>query len=321
MTTLGWIARALLWYFAVPASAPPPEILHFPTHLASSSAAKPVELSAELYMPAGTYMPAGAGKPIAAMVILVSSGGVQDFRERWYARMLAREGIAGLVVDSFGPRGVRSTVADQTLVTAWQVQNDGFAALEALRLDARIDPRRIGVMGVSKGGAAALGSALVMERPWRRTGDLAFALHVPIAPGCGLVPRDARTVGAPMLFQMGVLDDYAPAANCTPVIAALKAAGTPVEVKIYDGAHHAWESEGAPRLLTKAENFSRCTGIAEPDGRITPAGQRPMRVADYDRWARANCMYVGNTHAGGGTPELKARTAADLIDFLHRNGF
>jgi dienelactone hydrolase len=86
------------------------------------------------------------------MIIVSTSGGVMDYRETYYARELARNGIAGLVVDSFGPRGVKTTVDDQSLVTSWDMENDAFGALLRLGRDARISPDRIGIMGISKGG-------------------------------------------------------------------------------------------------------------------------------------------------------------------------
>ena len=126
------------------------------------TACRPARLTAALCLP-----PAAAG-PAPCMVILTSSAGVQRHREHYYAQALNEVGIAALIVDSFTGRGVRRTVADQTLVSAAQMEGDAFAALALLRADPRIDAGRIGLMGVSKGGGAALNAAIAVRRRGRR---------------------------------------------------------------------------------------------------------------------------------------------------------
>ena len=124
------------------------------------AASKPARVSASL------HLPMQAPSPFHCMVILSSSAGVQRHREHFYAQALTQAGVAALIVDSFGGRGVRRTVADQSLVSAAQMEGDAFAALAHLHADPRIDARRIGVMGVSKGGGAALSTAIAVRRRW-----------------------------------------------------------------------------------------------------------------------------------------------------------
>src|SRR5438552_14638837 len=94
--------------------------------------------------------------PFPCMVILTSSAGVQRHREHYYAQVLNDAGCAALIVDRFSGRGVRRTVADQSLVPAAQMQGDAFAALARIRADRRIDPDRSGVLGVCQGRGATL---------------------------------------------------------------------------------------------------------------------------------------------------------------------
>src|SRR5207245_7051955 len=117
------------------------------------AACRPARISASL------SLPMQAARPFPCMVILTSSAGVQRHREHFYAQALGDAGVAAMIVDSFTGRGVRRTVADQTLVSGAQMEGDAFAALAFLRADRRIDPGRIGVMGVSKGGVATLNAA------------------------------------------------------------------------------------------------------------------------------------------------------------------
>jgi dienelactone hydrolase len=297
------------------AAAPIVERMSFDTNVVPT--VKPAKIKATLYLP-----PISA--PVAAMVIISSSGGVLDWIEGYYARELARNGIAGLVVDSFGSRGVHNVIQNQSLVTSWDMENDAFAALAVLRKDKRIDPTRIGIMGLSKGASVAQNAAFTVRQNWRRTGDLAFAIHVAIAPDCAAQHRTAQTTGKPMLYMLAELDDYNLAKPCTEYGERIKAAGNPdVALKIYRGAHHNWEYVHAVSLLARAENYSKCFAIIEDDGEyVMDAGKGPtfMKGADIFAWRRANCMSAG-AHVGGGTEKLKRDATGDLITFLKEHGF
>src|SRR3954469_25762993 len=148
------------------------------------AAAKPARVSGTL------HLPTQADRPFSCMVILTSSAGVQRHREHYYAQALNDAGVAALIVDSFSGRGVRRTVADQTLVSAAQMEGDAFAALALLRSDRRIDPVRIGVMGVSKGGGPPLKPAIAVRQRWRGGFQPLFDVHVAICPGATAQHRD-----------------------------------------------------------------------------------------------------------------------------------
>lgn len=313
-TVLVFIATIVLTGLAS-AQVPLPESLTFDTNVVpNTSAAKPVRLSATL------HLPASSGR-VAAMVIVNSSGGVLPHREVYYARHLAQNGIAGLVIDSFGPRGVKSTVADQTLVTTWQLENDAFAALAILQKDPRIDSQRIGVMGVSKGGIASMNAAMAVRQAWRRTGDAAFALHVPIVPSCMEQHRSPKTTGAPMLVMLAELDDYTPAKPCLEHAERIRRGGHQnIRVIVYSGAHHGWESGSLAYLPTAMKSV--CPALIEDDGAYTfSARGKTLRGPAINSFiVEAGCLTYG-AHAGGGPEALKHQATADLIAFLKANGF
>ena len=287
--------------------------------IASLAPTAPIVLPAQT-VSARLFRPAGAA-PVPAMVILSSSAGIQRHRELFYASTLARAGIAACVVDSFGPRGVRSTVADQSLVTAFQMECDAHAALRQLRRDSAIDPARIGIMGVSKGGVAAVNSALAVRRGWRGIDDT-FALHVAICPGCVAQHRDATTTDAPMFFMLAEHDDYTPAHYAVTYAGRMRAAGNRrIRVKVYK-AHHGWESIGPLYHVARAQNFSGCPNLIEDDGRhFVPDAGRVMTEAEYRAWVREAGLLHYGAHAGGGTAALRQRATADLISFLSAHGF
>lgn len=199
---------------------------------------KPVELSAQY------SKPAFAG-PHPAIIILPGSGGVP----RWIGDIvdpLGRDGYATLVVDSFNRRGVRETATDQSRVSIPASVTDGFAALAFLGENPDIDPRRIGIVGFSRGGVVAMFTA--EERLARAVlpSNLRFAAHAPFYPGCSTLFLHPVPTSAPIQFFLGGADEYTPAAKCLPYIDQLKALAAPVAYNSYEGANHAWMAQYPP---------------------------------------------------------------------------
>ena len=280
------------------------------------AAAKPARVNGTL------HLPMQADRPFPCMVLLTSSAGVQRHREHYYAQALNDAGVAAFIVDSFTGRGVRRTVADQTLVSGAQMEGDAFAALALLRSDSRLDPNRIGVMGVSKGGGATLNAAIAVRQRWRRGFDHLFDLHVAICPGATSQHRDPATHGRPIYFMLAGRDDYTPAPLAIDYAERMRAAGNRrVKVKVFSGAHHGWESLGPVFDIRDAENWSCCKNFIEDDGNhFVVAAGRVMPEPEYQAWARIHCVTRG-ARAGGGTADLKARATADLLAFLSTHGF
>lgn len=274
----------------------------------------PVKLIATLYTPR-------AEKLVAAMVIINSSGGVLEKIEGHYARSLTQNGIAALVVDSFRPRNISNINENQGLVSSWVMENDAFAALAELKKDKRIDPNRIGIMGVSKGGMVAQNSAMMVRRELRRTGTLSFALHVPIVPDCIGQFRNAGTTGRPIFYMLAELDDLTPSKPCVEYADRLREAGNKnVSVKVYLGQHHAWELIGPVIHMKKAENYSACAATIEDNGdRTVKASNKVVAVHNVSKWMKS-CVVRG-AHVGGGNEKQKKQATADLIAFLKQNGF
>ncbi len=280
------------------------------------TACRPARVTATL------HLPTGGTPPFPCMVILTSSAGVQRHREHYYADALNAAGAAALIVDSFTGRGVRRTVADQSLVSGAQMEGDAFAALALLRSDSRIDPDRIGIMGVSKGGGATLNTAVMVRQRWRAGFPHLFDLHVAICPGATAQHRDPTTQGRPIYFMLAGRDDYTPAPLAIEYAERMRAAGNRrIRVKVYGRAHHGWESLGTVFDIKDAENWSCCRNFIEDDGsHFIPAAGQAFSEPEYQAWARRHCVTRG-ARAGGGTLELKQRATADLLDFLAAHGF
>ena len=74
-------------------------------------------------------------------------------------KALTRAGFATFVLDSFGARGVTSTVANQTQFSFAASAYDVLAAWKVLAGLPEIDASRIGAQGHSRGGSAVLTAA------------------------------------------------------------------------------------------------------------------------------------------------------------------
>jgi dienelactone hydrolase len=294
------------------------EFVTFDTNVVPNTTA-----GAQVWLRAELYVPGNATLPLSAVVITPSSGGVRQEVEIYYARELARAGIVALVIDSFGSRALSHSVHDQSLLNSWQTGNDAVAGLRWLVADPRFRRDRIGIMGVSKGGQAAMDTALTLYLRWMGITDATFAAHVAVVPYCNWVARSKTTTGAPILFMLAELDDQCPVAHCLEHAAGLRQAGNAlVETKIYEGAHHAWEFMGnAPYFDKWAENYAECRVWIEDDGsEVSAKDGMPIPRNGWHEWAKKTCMTLG-TSCCGGNAVLKRQAMDDILAFLKKHGF
>jgi dienelactone hydrolase len=176
--------------------------------------------------------PQGDG-PFPAVVLMHGCPGVTKWDHVW-ANRLARWGYVPFVVDSFGPRGVKSVCVNPTLIPAHVRSKDAYAAKAYLSGLPFVDRNRISVIGWSHGGSAVLDIVVCREQkdPFRA----AFAFY----PYCEYFMRDSN---APLLILIGKLDDWTPAALCRKIMPSGKAAKE-IALKVYPRAHHAFDYGG-----------------------------------------------------------------------------
>ena len=182
--------------------------------------------------------PAGKG-PFPAVIVIQEWWGLDNWVKD-QARALAREGYVALAVDLY--RGKVTSNPDE----AHQLMN-GLAPDRALRdlkaaftyLQGRADVKkdRIGSIGWCMGGRYSL--ALATEEP-----RLAAAVAYYGAPPTD--PAAIARIKAPVLGSFGG-DDKGPSPEQVKAFeAAMKAAGKAVDVKIYEGAPHAFANDNNP---------------------------------------------------------------------------
>ncbi|MBI1182598.1 MAG: hypothetical protein GC201_18820 [Alphaproteobacteria bacterium] len=179
---------------------------------------------------------------LPAMVMLHGGTG-QGTQDWYYARLFNDWGIAVLAVDSFGERGVKDTIFDQSAVSEASIMADAYAALNYLSRRPDIDPSRIGIVGFSKGAAPALLAALErFRKPLARDGNR-FALHVAFYPWCGFSFLNETTTGAPILILSGGQDRVTPARLCAGLADRLRRdnPGLRLEMDVYPAGGHAFD--------------------------------------------------------------------------------
>ena len=210
------------------------------------------------------------------MVISHGSGGILADREPMWAERLRKQGVATFLVDSFAPRGIASTGADQSRLPLAASIADALHALQLLSTHPRIDPTRIGIIGFSKGGQVALYTALepFREAVMGKDGER-FALHIALYASCSIPYKGAPVSDAPILLLLGGADDYTPSAHCGRYANWLREHGGNVDLNVIKGGHHGFDLVDASALPTSCAKRPRLRyGYpAKPCGRGT-LGQR-----------------------------------------------
>lgn len=282
---------------------------------------------ATLIMPEG----ASADKPVPAIVILHGSGGIQEGREMEYAELFADNGIAGLVVDYYAPRGVTEDtpyVMKTMITTEVDIMSDAYAALKILGTHPAIDAKRIGVTGYSYGGMA---TRYVLDDRLKNImapNAAPFALHMDIYGPCHQTLGHTGTTGAPYLAIHGDADNSVDPALCQIVYKDLEAGGSQVESHVIAGAGHAWEN-AAP--LTEFEGgFVRGCKFSFDDkgtflvdgksGRFqpTPDMTRPQRAMVRAGLGELAGTCVGKGYTVGNNPAADKKSKALQLDFMKR---
>ena len=236
-------------------------------------------------IPTAMARPDGAG-PFPAVVILHDCSGLGPRSSgapgRWSRELVAR-GYVVLIPDSFTTRGHPDGVCTDASSSRGEVgparrRVDAYAALAHARSLPFVAGRRVGVMGGSHGGSTTLA---VMAAPESGGG---FAAAVALYPGCRGALGSWRADGtgtyravAPLLILIGDQDDWTPAAPCVDLARSSRATEHPVEVVVYPGARHSFDSDRPVRYVATRVN------INAPGGRGATTGGDPLAWADSIR--------------------------------------
>ena len=263
------------------------------------------------------YLPPKAGGPLPALVLMHGSGGLEGptgTNIRKWAGTFAGWGVAALVVDSFGPRGIKETGSNQSQLSGWADDADALAALKVLAADPRIDKDRIGVVGWSRGGTAALNTALEAVRKSVVTDDLKFALHV-VFYGSATIQYRGRTDKSPMMFLHGEADNYVIIGPTREFADWAQSQGNPVTFISYPKTYHDFDVQGQFQGFAKTlEESAKCDLVTDLSNGHTVRMKHvdnPTVTADDVRAYLKSC--VGH----GARLGYNAAARADAVEKVH----
>lgn len=195
------------------------------------------------------WQPAGPG-PHPAAVLLHGCGGPTTSSGRLNSRIvdwagrLAEAGYVALAIDSFGPRGIRSTCGKNAdrLATSVRV-DDALDGLAWLRRQPAVRGDRIAAFGWSAGAQVVL--SLVNDGAGKaaRLPEGNFRAAVAFYPGCrGFNENGAWRSRIPLQIEIGAADDWTPAAPCEALVRRRQAAGDPIAITVHPGAYHDFDA-------------------------------------------------------------------------------
>jgi dienelactone hydrolase len=229
--------------------------------------------------------PPGDG-PFPAVVQLHGCGGIEAQSYRW-ARWFANRGYVALVVDSFGPRGVKGDCREgpnEPPITARF--DDAFGALRYLQSLPFVEADRVGAIGWSQGGVYAISviNGPSLDRARRRGVELpatGFASAIGVYPGGCFSLVNERAI-RPLLVLIGGADDWTPAAKCEEMVNAMRSRGSDAAIVVYPGAYHYFDVEGQPlEVLAAVDN------AAKPGGHGATVSYQAEAATDAHRQVEA----------------------------------
>ena len=138
---------------------------------------------------------------------------------------------------------------------------DGYGALELLSKHPRIDPKRIGCLGISLGARGCLYLNVKRFQKMWGTPGMEFAASVPMYPPCNVIfKEDDEITNTAIRIHVGEKDTYFPVDSCINYVGRLKAKGKDVDIKVYSNTHHGFEKKIGGKQIIKIQghNDGRC---------------------------------------------------------------
>ena len=186
-----------------------------------------------------------------------------SLRHKAWGREWAEAGYIALLVDGFGPRGYPQGFPRFSYDNRPDELNevtirplDAYGALAYLRARRDVTADRIGLQGWSNGGSAAISTmsaaAAGITSPTPTTG---FRAALAFYPACGLKGQfDDKPFHpyAPMLILHGTADEEVSSQRCADLVQKSRANGGSVEIKLYPGATHSFDSPTRTRQSVDA---------------------------------------------------------------------
>jgi len=237
------------------------------------------------------YPEKGKG-PFPILVFNHSSGGAALYSNEWFkfnrqmAKQLNRKGMAVMFVDNFTGRNVISAGADQAQVSTYSFYIDAFMTLEYLSKDPKINIKKVGITGWSRGGMNSLAIGEKRIRDALISKDLYFAASLPRSVECRQSGyfRNPQPIKETKIWMVnGGKDDASHAHICEEYGAKMKANGADIEVTTKKSWGHGFEANYKPEYEANSEAWHECPDwYTEDDG-----------MANKDASIDASCITYG----------------------------
>jgi dienelactone hydrolase len=267
------------------------------------------------------FMPPGVTSDAPVVVIAPGSLGISAGNMQ-HAETLVGLGLAVFVIDPFGPRGVMSTVENQTLFSFAASAYDVAATVKTLVMRPEIDPHRIGLQGHSRGGSAVL--TAVTRKFCEAVHGFPISVKAVLAayPWCGHQFLDPDVGVTEVRSIVGDRDEWVSAQQIQGHMQAIRLRGGTASIRIVAGAGHSFDREEPMRKLPDARvSPAAPTAYLTDDGAfIHPAtGEADPKLVDRDIAVYALKAGYGVRGASIGSEGDQAKIfREDMIRFFRR---
>jgi dienelactone hydrolase len=263
---------------------------------------------------------ASADNPVPAMIILHGSGGDWTGRSVNLAMLLARHGVAGLAVDTFTARNLRSTDDYRERLDKAPIYTqiaDALSALQYLQGHPAIAHDKIGVTGFSLGAGATLYTMFepVIENVLGKDGPR-FSAYAMFYGGCMVDFDDYRVEGSPLLIMMGGADESMSIAGCEKFQQRLQKLGVDAELVVYETAAHGWDSPYPQEFQEGAWVTRDCVMKWTKKGRIREMTSGYSMDNGFSTFMALSQCAHNDGYTMGYNAEAMQRSGQDLLRFL-----
>lgn len=279
--------------------------------ISAPAAMQPVTIDGKLFVP-----PGAKGK-VPLVIVVPGSLGVAASHLK-HTETLVEQGFASFILDPFGPRGVTSTVANQTQFSFAASAFDVVAAVATLAQLPEIDAARIGLQGHSRGGSAVLTAA---SRRFNK-GAIKVNSVLAVYPWSGHQFLDPDIGDAEVRSIIGDRDDWVSPQQVQGHMQAIRLRGGKASWRIIAGVAHSFD-RGPP--MVRVENASVSPGaptsyLADDGAFIHPVTGAPnAKLMDRDLAVYALKAGYGVKGATiGGTAESAALFTEEMLAFFKR---
>lgn len=230
-------------------------------------------------------------EPVPVVLLSPDSAGPGGFYTKWNKPFwkraispLLENGIGIFVLDGFATRGINRTYDDQSRYFGPAQALDTLLAFNTLASDPRIDGKRIGVSGHSRG---AITSFSVVDR--RLTDavlgeDHHFVAALPMAADCHYLFQNPKPTPTKILVLHGSADNYTPAPPCIKHVEKMKAKGADINLILKKGWHHAFYGDYKPQICATCVYFYKCptNSLLTNDGHLNMKSREFLKTINED---------------------------------------